>query len=155
MRYHSGTSISNPHTAITQNQRLHLCNKGRCSGAIVLESRWDLLLRFIVPRQSVYPTLDQDQPELRVLIFTVDLEVLTHSDRLFDEVPEVLWDGWCQSYPQTKGICKVTCNTTQCDEKEPRIKQRMSTGKITSWKSRGAPADLRTRRILFPVTKRT
>lgn len=30
--------------------------------------------------------------------------MLADSDRLFDEVPKVLWDGRCQSYPQTKGI---------------------------------------------------
>jgi hypothetical protein len=28
--------------------------------------------------------------------------VLAHGHRLFDEVPKVLWDGRCQSYPQTK-----------------------------------------------------
>ena len=52
------------------------------------------------------PTLDQDQPELRVLVFAVHFQVLADCDRLFDEVPEVLWDGRCQSYPQTKGIFK-------------------------------------------------
>jgi hypothetical protein len=50
------------------------------------------------------PALNQDQPELRVLVFAVDFEMLADCDRLFDEVPEVLWDGRCQSYPQTKGI---------------------------------------------------
>jgi hypothetical protein len=50
--------------------------------------------------------LDQDKTELGVLVFTVDFKVLAHGHRLFDEVPKVLWDGWCQSYPQTKGMCK-------------------------------------------------
>jgi hypothetical protein len=30
--------------------------------------------------------------------------MLAHRNRLFDEVPKVLWDGRCQSYPQTKGV---------------------------------------------------
>ena len=46
---------------------------------------------------------DEDEAEFRVLVFPVGLEVLSHGDRLFDEVPKVLWDGRCQSYPQTKG----------------------------------------------------
>lgn len=29
--------------------------------------------------------------------------MLANGDRLFDEVPKVLRDGWAQSYPQTKG----------------------------------------------------
>jgi hypothetical protein len=33
--------------------------------------------------------------------------MLADCDRLFDEVPEVLWDGRCQSYPQTKGIFQI------------------------------------------------
>ena len=48
--------------------------------------------------------LDQDKAELGVLVLAVGLEVLAHGDRLFDEVPEVLWDGRCQAYPQTKDI---------------------------------------------------
>lgn len=48
--------------------------------------------------------LDQDKTELGVLILAVGLEMLADGDRLFDEVPKVLWDGWPQSYPQTKGV---------------------------------------------------
>ena len=59
------------------------------------------------------PTLDQDQPELGVFIFTVDFEVLADCDRLFDEVPKVLWDGRCQSYPQTKSCVIKRFETTQ------------------------------------------
>jgi hypothetical protein len=33
--------------------------------------------------------------------------VLADGDRLFDEVPKILRDGWAKSYPQTKGIIKV------------------------------------------------
>ena len=63
------------------------------------------------------PTLDQDQPELGVFVFAVDFEVLAHCDRLFDEVPKVLWDGRCQSYPQTKG-----CVTNAREEKKRKMK---------------------------------
>jgi len=47
---------------------------------------------------------NQDKTELGVLVFPVDFEVLAHGNRLFDEVPKVLRDGWAKSYPQTKGI---------------------------------------------------
>jgi len=41
--------------------------------------------------------LDENEAELGVLVLAVDLKMLADGDRLFDEVPEVLWDGWCQS----------------------------------------------------------
>ena len=44
------------------------------------------------------------EAELAILVLAVALEVLADGDRLFDEVPEVLRDGWCQAYPQTKGM---------------------------------------------------
>jgi hypothetical protein len=87
-----------------RNIRLHLCNERRRSSTVILEGRRDLLLRLIVPRQPMNPALNQDQPELRVLVFAVDFEMFADCNRLFDEVPEVLWDGRCQSYPQTKGV---------------------------------------------------
>jgi hypothetical protein len=49
--------------------------------------------------------LDEDQAEFGVLVLSVRFEMFADGDRLFDEVPKVLWDGWCQSYPQTKGVC--------------------------------------------------
>ena len=47
--------------------------------------------------------LDQNETELGVPVLPVDLKVLSDGNRLFDEVPEVLRDGWAKSYPQTKG----------------------------------------------------
>lgn len=47
---------------------------------------------------------DQDETELGILVFSANFEVLAHGNRLFDEVPEVLRDGWAKTYPQTKGI---------------------------------------------------
>jgi hypothetical protein len=55
------------------------------------------LLGLVVPGEAVDPGLDQDKTELGVLVFPVGLQVLADGDRLFDEVPEVLWDGWSQS----------------------------------------------------------
>jgi hypothetical protein len=52
----------------------------------------------------VNPRFDQDETELGVLILAVGLQVLANGNRLFDEVPKVLRDGWAKSYPQTKGI---------------------------------------------------
>jgi len=54
------------------------------------------------------PRLDKDKTELGVFVFPVDFEVLAHGNRLFDEVPKVLRDGWAKSYPQTKGACTDT-----------------------------------------------
>ena len=62
-----------------------------------------MLLALVVPSKTVDTGLDQNQAELGVLILAVGLKVLADGDRLFDEVPKVLWDGRCQAYPQTKG----------------------------------------------------
>ena len=61
---------------------------------------------------------DEDEAEFRVFVFPVGLEVLSHGDRLFDEVPEVLWDGRCQSYPQTK---RQKTRMAACREREMRM----------------------------------
>jgi len=89
------------------NDPRFLSDKGRGSRRIILESRGDLLLGLVVPRKSVDPRLDQDEAELGVPILPVNLQVLSHRDRLFDEVPKVLRDGWSKSYPQTKGVCII------------------------------------------------
>ena len=52
------------------------------------------------------PRFDQDETELGVLVLAVGLQVFANGNRLFDEVPEVLRDGWAKSYPQTKGIIR-------------------------------------------------
>ena len=61
------------------------------------------MFALVVPGKTVDTRLNQNKTELGVLVLAVDLEVLADGDRLFDEVPKVLWDGWCQAYPQTKG----------------------------------------------------
>ena len=60
------------------------------------------MLGLVVPSKTVDPGFDEDKTELGVLVFPVDFEVLADGNRLFDEVPKVLRDGWAKSYPQTK-----------------------------------------------------
>ena len=81
-----------------------LGDEGGGGSRVVLEGRGDLLLGLVVAGKTVDPRLDQDKTELGVLVLPVDLEVLADGDRLFNEVPEVLRDGWAKSYPQIKGI---------------------------------------------------
>ena len=97
-----------------------LRNKSRRSSGIILERRWDLLLGLMIPREPMDPRLDEDKTEFGVLVLPVDFEVLADGNRLFDEVPEVLRDGWAKSYPQTKGVC-----TRQvCAEERRKRKKR-------------------------------
>ena len=85
-----------------------LRDEGRSGSRVVLERRRDLLLRLVVASKTVDTRLDQDKAELGVLVLAVGLQVLADGDRLFDEVPEVLRDGWAKSYPQMKGILETT-----------------------------------------------
>ena len=66
------------------------------------------------------PGLDQDKAELGILVLAVDLEVLADGHRLFDEVPKVLGDGRCQSYPQTKRYPKDMENARRAKEEKKR-----------------------------------
>jgi hypothetical protein len=61
----------------------------------------------------VNPRLDQNQSELGVLVLAVNLKVLSDGDRLFDEVPKVLRDGWAKSCPQTKRYAKTASSNMQ------------------------------------------
>ena len=82
----------------------HLSDECGSGCRVVLEGRRDLLLRFVVTCEAVNAGIDENEAELRILVLAVNLEVLADGDRLFDEVPKVLWDGWCQAYPQTKSM---------------------------------------------------
>lgn len=84
----------------------HLSNKRRRRRGIILERRRDLLLGLIVAGETMDPGLDEDKTELGVLVFPVGLEVLADGNRLFDEVPEVLRDGWAKSvgFEDTKDL---------------------------------------------------
>jgi len=49
----------------------------------------------------VDPALDQNQPELRVLVLPVPLQVLADGDSLLDEVVKILWDFRCKTWKDT------------------------------------------------------
>ena len=68
------------------------CNQRGSSSRFVFESGWNLLLGLIIARKTVNARLDQDQAELRVLVLAVRLQVLSYGNRLFDQMPQVLWD---------------------------------------------------------------
>ena len=91
-------------TPTNTNAQKYLRNECRSSICIILESRRKLLLGLVVPRKPVNPRLDQDKTELRVFILAIDFKMLANGNRLFDEVPKVLRDGWAKSCPQTKGL---------------------------------------------------
>eukprot|EP00401_Gymnodinium_catenatum_P012217 CAMPEP_0117579066 /NCGR_PEP_ID=MMETSP0784-20121206/64396_1 /TAXON_ID=39447 /ORGANISM="" /LENGTH=102 /DNA_ID=CAMNT_0005378887 /DNA_START=102 /DNA_END=407 /DNA_ORIENTATION=+ len=62
----------------------------RRSGGHVLPSRRQGFDALVIPREAVDATLDQDQPELGVLVFTVAVEVLADGDRLLDQIVQIL-----------------------------------------------------------------
>ena len=66
------------------------------------------------------PRLDEDKMEFGVLVLPVHFEVLADGNRLFDEVPEVLRDGWAKLYPQTKGMWRFA----QAKEERRKRKKR-------------------------------
>ena len=66
--------------------------------------------------------LDESKTEFGVLVLPVHFEVLAEGNHLFDEVPEVLRDGWAKSYPQTKGVWKFA--QTGCAKEERRKKEK-------------------------------
>jgi len=61
--------------------------------------------------------LNQDKTELGVLVLPVDFQMLAHCDRLLDEVPKVLRDGWSKSYPQTRDMHKMRYKVTKRESK--------------------------------------
>jgi hypothetical protein len=74
------------------------CNERRRRRRVVLERGRDGLLGLVVAGEAVDTGLDEDEAELGVLVLTVDLEVLAHSDGLLHEVPEILRDLGRQAY---------------------------------------------------------
>jgi len=88
-------------------------NERGSGGRVVFESGRNLLFRLVVAGKTVDSRFNQDKTELGVLVFPVNFEVLANGNRLFDEVPKVLRDGWAKSYPQTKGMCGKVGNVEQ------------------------------------------
>lgn len=78
------------------------CNEGGCGRRVVFERWRDLLLCLVVARETVDTRLNQDKAELGVFVLAVCLEVLSHSNRLFDKVPKVLRNLRSKTYGRRK-----------------------------------------------------
>lgn len=63
------------------------CDQSACSSAVILECRWDLLLRFIVASKTVNTGLDENEAEFGVLVLAVGLQVLANRYSLLHQVP--------------------------------------------------------------------
>lgn len=74
-----------------------LVNQGRSSGGLVLPVWWQDRDGSVVSGQSVDSRFDQNQSELRVLVLSVSLQVLSDRDGLLDQEVQVLWDLWSQT----------------------------------------------------------
>lgn len=72
-------------------------NQRRRGAGIILEVGLNDLLGLVIPRQSVNSTLDENEAEFGVLVFSVDIEMFADRDGFFDEVVEVFGDGWCEA----------------------------------------------------------
>lgn len=67
------------------------------SSGLVLPVWWQDSNGSVVSGQSVDSRLDQNQSELRVLVLSVSLQVLSDRDSLLDQEVQVLWDLWSQT----------------------------------------------------------
>lgn len=63
---------------------------------LLLPGGRELLGALVVASEAVDPALHKDEPELRVLVLPVPLQVLPYRHRLLDQKVEVLRDLWCQ-----------------------------------------------------------
>jgi hypothetical protein len=55
------------------------------------------LLSLVIASKTVDARLDQNQPEFRVLVLAIRLEMLAYGNGLLDQVPKVLRDGGCKA----------------------------------------------------------
>jgi hypothetical protein len=128
-----------------------LCDQCASSGSLVLECRRDLLLGLVVPSEAVDAGFDKDKTEFRVLVFSVDFEVLADGDSFLDEVPQVLRNRGSKSYSRhncesarvnmTSGTTQRWSNTEGYDEEVLRTSD--------------LPCAFKILKILLPVTNRT
>lgn len=69
-----------------------LVNQSRSSGGLVLPVWWQDRDGSVVSSQSVDSRFDQNQSELRVLVLSVSLQVLSDRNSLLDQEVQVLWN---------------------------------------------------------------
>jgi hypothetical protein len=80
------------------------CDQCTSGSGLVLESRRDLLLGLVVSRETVDAGFNENQAELRVFVFSVYFEVLSHRDGLFNKMPEVFGDGGSETCGFIEGL---------------------------------------------------
>jgi hypothetical protein len=64
---------------------------------LVPEGRRQRLGPFVVSSETVNSGFNENQSELRILVSSVLLHVLSDRDGLLDEVVQVFWDLWCKA----------------------------------------------------------
>lgn len=67
------------------------------SSGLVLPVWWQDSNSSVVSGQSVDSRFDQNQSELRVLVLSVLVQVLSDRDSLLDQEVQILWDLWSQT----------------------------------------------------------
>lgn len=72
-------------------------NQCRRGVGIILEVGLNDLLGLVIPRQSVNSTLDENEAEFGVLVFSVDIEMFANRDGFFNEMVKVFGDGGCEA----------------------------------------------------------
>ena len=74
-----------------------LSNQSRSGGWFVFPVWWQDRNGSVVSSQSVDSWFDQNQSELRVLVFSVSLQVLSDRDSLLDQEVQIFWNFWSQT----------------------------------------------------------
>jgi len=82
------------------------------SGGLVLEVRGDLLGGSVVSSQPVDSGLDKNESELRVLVLSVLLQVLSDVDGLLDQEVKILRDLWGQAVSLEDSQDLAACDAT-------------------------------------------
>ena len=76
---------------------IKLGDHGRSSSRLVFPVSRKLSGYSVVPGETVDTALDQNKTELRVLVLTVSLQVLSDLNSLLDQHVQILWDFGCKS----------------------------------------------------------
>ena len=86
-----------------------LSNERGRRGRLVPPVRRERTCSLVVPCNTVDSWLNQNQPELWVLIVTVSLQVLSHRHGLLDQMVQVLRKCWCKAVCFQKTQDFLTC----------------------------------------------
>jgi len=127
-RSYDDTEVMLIHRSLFSSERLHMlvgicsssldllslpfcrsCHHRASRGTLVPPCRRQHSNSLVVPAQTVDSGLDQNQPELAVLVLAVALQVLAHCHRLLDQHVEVFWNLRSQAYK---------CHSVSLDQRE-------------------------------------